>query len=338
MRSLPAPSWRTRSTSRCALRIEGTSGFVDQEDRVRGVERRHDARVDHVARVDDDVVVLRAEDAEQLLERAGVLRVRGDRTAPSRRGCRAPTCASTTSSFRNSLSRRCRFSIASSTREARTDAEEQRDLTEAGLEIHDDRRPLGQPRQLDARSSPQRWSCRRRPWRRETRGVTHGCRAPACAASRRAAVRRTAPWNDSSVARDAGLRADVPREELVGAGAHRLENQIRLGVAAIGEDRPSTRCSRAAARSPPCRTRHPPGCPRPRRRARPRPRRPPFDDADRHAAGAQHPRDLALELVVVTDYRSGSWAMVSVYFTSLIARMAQALRRGRAVPDPARSG
>ena len=33
--------------------------------------------------------------------------------------------------------------------------------------------------------------------------VTHGCLAPASAASRRAAVRRTAPWNDSSIARDA---------------------------------------------------------------------------------------------------------------------------------------
>jgi hypothetical protein len=33
--------------------------------------------------------------------------------------------------------------------------------------------------------------------------VMHGGLAPACAASRRAAVRRTAPWNDSSIARDA---------------------------------------------------------------------------------------------------------------------------------------
>ena len=30
-RSLPAPSWRTRSTSRCALRIDGTSGLVTRK-------------------------------------------------------------------------------------------------------------------------------------------------------------------------------------------------------------------------------------------------------------------------------------------------------------------
>ena len=35
-------------------------------------------------------------------------------------------------------------------REARADAEEQRDLAEARLQVDDDRRPLAQPRELDA--------------------------------------------------------------------------------------------------------------------------------------------------------------------------------------------
>jgi hypothetical protein len=35
--------------------------------------------------------------------------------------------------------------------------------------------------------------------------VTQGCRAPAVAASRRAAVRRTEPWKDSSIDRDCGV-------------------------------------------------------------------------------------------------------------------------------------
>ena len=39
--------------------------------------------------------------------------------------------------------------------------------------------------------------------------VTQGCRAPALDASRRAAVRRTAPLNDSSIARDAGVAPPV---------------------------------------------------------------------------------------------------------------------------------
>ena len=149
-RSLPAPSCRTRSTSRCALRIDGTSGLVDEEHRVGGIERRRPrTTLIDVAGVDDDVVVDAAEHAQQLLDRAGVLRVRPVELLASRRGCRGRTCASTTSSREEVLVEAVQVLDRVEHREARPHAEEQRHFAEARLQVDDDRRPLRQPRQLD---------------------------------------------------------------------------------------------------------------------------------------------------------------------------------------------
>ena len=141
---------------------------------------------------------------------------------------------------------------------ARPHAEEQRDLAEARLQIDDDRRALAEPRQLDAAVDRRRSSCRRRPWRRRTPASSPTARAP-CAVSRRAAVRRTAPWKVSSVGR--------PGEELVGAGAHRLQDQLGIGARRDREDAGAGARRRAAARcstSPTTRRR---GCRRSRDRA-----------------------------------------------------------------------
>ena len=130
--------------------------------------------------------------------------------------------------------------------------------------------------------------------------VTHGCLVPAEVASRRAAIRRTAPWNDSSIARD-GLvwPPGVQAEELVGAGAHRLEDQVGLGgrrdredgdgaVAGahaldgrhsrrrVGADVDDEDVGRGASDAA-------------------------LDDHHRNPAGAQQPCDLPFELFVVAD-------------------------------------
>ena len=115
-------------------------------------------------------------------------------------------------------------------------AEEQRDLAEPGLQIDDDRRSLAQARELDAAVHRHRRRAgaalgaeehqrrRRRP--RALRGL---------AARRRPAHR--------AVERFLGGR---PGEELVGAGAHRLQDQVGIGGRAR---RRRCRRRRAPARS-----------------------------------------------------------------------------------------
>jgi hypothetical protein len=124
--------------------------------------------------------------------------------------------------------------------------------------------------------------------------------APAVAASRRVAVRRTAPVNDSSIAARRRPSAVFHGKELVGAGAHRLEDQVGSAAAAIAKIA-SLAARRAAARSRPCPTRRRRGCRR--RRDRRRPSACAFDDADGHAAGAEQSRDLPFEFFVVADDR-----------------------------------
>ena len=149
-------------------------------------------------------------------------------------------------------------------REARPDAEEQRHLAEAGLEIDDDRRPAREPRDLDGAVDRDSRRAGAALGAEET-WVTHGWREPACAASRRDAVLRIAPWNDSSIDRDAwlcppgsqGKNSWPRRASRRGSDRIRLPSPRRRWLST--GDRP------AAARSPPCQTT--------RRRAGPRPRR-----------------------------------------------------------------
>ena len=186
-------------------------------------------------------------------------------------------------------------------REARPHAEKQRDLAEAGLQVDDDRSAAWSAAPARRRSSPRRSSCRRRPWRRETR------------ASRTAAWRRRSPPRGAprSAAPRRGTIPPSRAPPAIPPPRSRERTRWRRRASPGGSDRarrpprsrrsPGSRCSRAAARSPPCPT---------RRRTRmstttrsgPLPSADaPFDDADRHAAGAQQARDLPLELVVVAD-------------------------------------
>ena len=133
--------------------------------------------------------------------------------------------------------------------------------------------------------------------------VTHGCRRRPCAASRRAAVRRTAPWNDSSIVREACVAPPGPGKNSFAPA--RIAWRIRSGSAAAAMAKiAAADAPRAAARSRPC--------PDDASRADvddddvgpPLVRGPAvLDDADRHAAAAQQARDLALELLVVADDR-----------------------------------
>ena len=81
-------------------------------------------------------------------------------------------------------------------RVAAAHAEEQRDLAEAGLQVDDDRRPLAQPRELDAAVHRQRRRSRSRPWRRRRPSSSPG--RDAADDWRRAAVRAIASENADS--------------------------------------------------------------------------------------------------------------------------------------------
>ena len=136
--------------------------------------------------------------------------------------------------------------------EPRPHAEEQRDLAEARLQVEDHRRPLASGGRARRRSSPRRSSCPRRLSRRGTRESRRAGCAPAVAASRRAAVRRTAPWNDSSIARDACVAPPGVHGKNSFAPA-RIAWRIRSGSAPPRSRRsPAPDAPRAAARSPPC--------------------------------------------------------------------------------------
>jgi hypothetical protein len=93
----------------------------------------------------------------------------------------------------------------------------------------------------------------------------------------------------------------MPREELVGSRAHRLKNQVRLGAPGDRED------SHASLRCPEtldgrhARRRVSPDVDNGDIRCRGVAARSRLEDADRHPAGAQQLRRLALELVVVRD-------------------------------------
>ena len=183
--------------------------------------------------------------------------------------------------------------------EAGTDAKEQRDLAEAGLQVDDDRRPLRQPRQLH-------------------RGVhRHGGRAGAAFGAEEdvrdarllaAGGRRFAPRRHPAHgaverflhrARGLGLTTGHPREELVGAGAHRLKNQVGLGGRGDGEDGNAVVAGAQPLDGGHTRTTRRRGYRRQTRRARLLD--PPLDDCHRNAAGSQQPSDLSFELFVVAD-------------------------------------
>ncbi len=122
-------------------------GIRHQEHGVRRIQSRDNARVDHVAGVDDDEVVRLREHSEQLLDGARVLRVRpvelfgaGENVEPGL----VP---------RHQLAQELAVQAVQvldgvEHGEARADAEEQRHLAETRLEVDDRRRLLGDPRQL----------------------------------------------------------------------------------------------------------------------------------------------------------------------------------------------
>ena len=200
----------------------------DQEDRVGGVQRGDRARVDHVAGVDDDVVVGRAS------ARAAALRWRrrparsGGRTARSRRGCRGPDLCFETSSLRKSLSRRCRFSIASSTvKRGRTPR------NSATSPRHGFRSTMTVGRFVSRASSTRAVDRDRRRAGAALGAEEHVRHARRLGAGvRRLAARGRPPHRavERLLHRARRLRraAGLPGEELVGAGAHRLKNQVRL--------------------------------------------------------------------------------------------------------------
>ena len=109
---------------------------------------------------------------------------------------------------------------------ARPDAEKQRDLAEARLQIDDDRRPLAQTRELDAAVHRDR----------RRAGAALGAEEHQRRRRRPRALRGLAPRRrpaDGAVERLVGRR---PGEELVRAGAHRLQDQLGIGGERDGED------------------------------------------------------------------------------------------------------
>ncbi len=271
----------------------------DQEDRVRGVKRRHDERVDGVAGVDHDLVVGPAEHAEELFDRAGVLRIRPiELLGPGQD-------VETRLVLRHELLEELLVELVQALDrvehgEARPDAEEQRDLAEARLQIEDDRRPLRQPRELDGAVH--------RNGRRA--GAAFGAKKHVGGAGlARAGVGRFAPRRglpDRAVEglfhRAAGLclPARRPRKELVGAGAHRAENQVGFGRHGDGEDR-----HRRVGRAEPFDCRHARG--RIRAEIDHRDvwvravRRATVDDPDRDPTRPQQRGCLAFEFVIMAD-------------------------------------
>ena len=141
-----------------------------------------------------------------------------------------------TSSCRKSLSRRCRFSIASSTvkrgRTPRNSATSPRQGFRSTMTVG----------RFDSRaSSTAQFTATvvvpAPPLAPRNTCVTHGCLLPAEVASRRAArPAHRAVERLLHRARGLGLRRRRPGEELVGAGAHRLQDQVGLGGRGNRED------------------------------------------------------------------------------------------------------
>ena len=198
-----------------------------------------------------------------------------------------PDLCFATSSRRKSLSRRCRFSIASSTVKRGRTPRNSATSPRHGFRSTIDGRPLRQPRQLDGAVD--------RDGRRAgaaLRAEEHvGDAGLPGAGGRRRMTRRGAPHGavERLLHRPRRLRgaAGIPGKELVRAGPHRLKDQVGLGGRGDREDRrspgwPARRRSIAAIpddASPRMST----TTPGPRLRRRPAV----LDDADRHAAGAQ---------------------------------------------------
>ena len=104
-------------------------------------------------------------------------------------------------------------------------AEEERDLAEARLQVDDDRRPLAQARQLDGAVHRQRRRARAALGAEEHQRRRLPRAADDC---RRAAARPIASSN--------GALGRRPGEELVGAGPHRLKDQLRARLGGDDED------------------------------------------------------------------------------------------------------
>ena len=129
-----------------------------------------------------------------------------------------PDLCFATSSRRNSASSRLHVVERIDQRVAAANAEEQPHFAEARLEVDDDRALAGQARQLDGAVDG------------------HGRRAGAAFGTEEHQRRRRTgrdPRPSRRAARPAdrlveGLLRRRPREELVGAGAHRLEDEVRV--------------------------------------------------------------------------------------------------------------
>ena len=157
----------------------------------------------------------------------------------------SPDLCRAISSRRKSRSSRCRFSIASSTvnrgRTPRNSATSPR---------HGFRSRIAVGRLVSRASSTAQFTATvvvpAPPLAPRNTCVTHGCRAPAVAASRRAAVLRTAPWNDSSGA------ATPPPVRVHGKNSFapaRIAWRIRSGSAAPATAKIATAGCAARSRS-----------------------------------------------------------------------------------------
>ncbi len=274
-------------------------GVGHQEDRVGPIQRGRDARIDHVAGVDDDVVVGAGQHPQQLLERAGVLGVRAVELLRAGQNVEAGFV------LRHQLLQEVLVQAVQvldrvEHRETRPHAEKERDFSQTRFQIDDDRRALRQAGELDAAVHRHRRRARAplgaEKRVRHTRRLGAGrCRFTAC---RRAAHRpREGFFHGAGRLRAVDV---VPGEELVRARAHRLQDQVGLRCGGYREDRQPL-----AARAESLDRRHAGrsvgadvdddqvgtrslGVPS-------------LDDADRYAAGAQQASHLPLEFVVIAD-------------------------------------
>ena len=161
----------------------------------------------------------------------------GASCGPGRSNCSEPARISRpdlcleTSSLRKSLSSRCRFSMAS--RIVKRGRTPRNRATSPSVAL---RSSASVARFVSRASSTAQFTATvvvpAPPLAPRNTTVIHGGRAPAWAASRRAAVRRTAPWNDSSMARDAWLAPPGFHGKNSFAPA-RIACRIRSGSAAV---------------------------------------------------------------------------------------------------------
>ena len=196
MRSPDAPSSRTRSSRRCALRMDGTSGFATRNIR----------SAPYSAATVQELIWLPASTT-----RYSYCRVSSRKSSSIAPLSAAPGTIEVIRSGKNLepglvLDDELLQELAIEPVQvvdgvehavAGPDTQEERDLAKARLEIEDDRAPCRSAAPARRRCSPPPSSCLRRPWRQRTRASSPRRLAP-CVTSRRAAVRRMAPWNVSS--------------------------------------------------------------------------------------------------------------------------------------------